>query len=509
MASGATTPGLKVALTSEGSNHVLRTEIPILEKRLSMMHLPGVAGAFYVPLVGKMQYTLHNTVLRKVKILQPSVLFERRAASVLLYNSSCEISAEWSYRRRSFLSDTHLFPPIARHVIPLFDRGSCNATAANASLGLSVLVKVDSGGHPAMYASGCRCDVGELNLSFHSYAHEKERVLYELLLTVMRNHLGKIVCRQLCETAQTSVNEIGVTFLGSIPSVATLDNVSEINYAILKAPSFRPTYVESFHKGEILSIKTPVEAPITPPPTPALFNASRMLYIWLTDYIFNSGGFVYHTSGVLQYTITPDMIPPGFPIKLNTLYFRHLFPQFYNKYPEMGIVLELNTTKPPLVCIIPTSANITIYSAVNVNAIGYNGSRVLAFVLGMKTMVDLKPALRSQGSRHFIYADLENFETQLSLLYNTIGEFNMKAVQQFINFAIDTTIFPEASSYFNRGIPLPVPSAMMFIGPQMTLGEGYFVIATDFKYKPTTTRRRHKSGIDAKLELFPSLLTHL
>ena len=117
--------------------------------------------------------------------------------------------------------------------------------------------------------------------------------------------------------------------------------------------------------------------------------------------------------------------------------------QFYNKYPEMGIVLELNTTKPPLVCIIPTSANITIYSAVNVNAIGYNGSRVLAFVLGMvrshscecvccafniqansvcknitvlhleilqKTMVDLKPALRSQGSRHFIYADLENFE---------------------------------------------------------------------------------------------------
>ena len=49
----------------------------------------------------------------------------------------------------------------------------------------------------------------------------------------------------------------------------------------------------------------------------------------------------------------------------------------------MGIELELNTTRPPLVCIVPTSANITIHSAVNVNAIGYNGSRALAFVLGM------------------------------------------------------------------------------------------------------------------------------
>ena len=39
---------------------VLRTEIPTLEKRLSMLHLPGVAGSFYVPLVGKMQYTLHK-----------------------------------------------------------------------------------------------------------------------------------------------------------------------------------------------------------------------------------------------------------------------------------------------------------------------------------------------------------------------------------------------------------------------------------------------------------------
>ena len=41
------------------------------------------------------------------------------------------------------------------------------------------------------------------------------------------------------------------TFDTFYAAVATLDNVSEINYAILKAPSFRPNYVESFHKVSV------------------------------------------------------------------------------------------------------------------------------------------------------------------------------------------------------------------------------------------------------------------
>ena len=107
----------------------------------------------------------------------------------------------------------------------------------------------------------------------------------------------------------------------------------------------------------------------------------------------------------------------------------------------------------------------------------------------------------------------------------------MKAIQQFVNYAMDTIIFPEASCksipmivcshqhnyfgsvYFNRGMPLPVSSAIRLIGPKMTLGEvrsesscpyimatpfffflqGYFFVATDFKYKPTTIQGKNIS----------------
>ena len=134
----------------------------------------------------------------------------------------------------------------------------------------------------------------------------------------------------------------------------------------------------------------------------------------------------------------------------------------------MGIVLQLNTTKPPLLCIVSTSANITVLSAINVYAEHYNGTSVLAFVLGMvrrvclcgvyvmylcfcarvcvmylcfvrvcvcdvsmlcvlcvcmysvprhflklalqRTVAVLKPALRSDGSRPVVYADMASFE---------------------------------------------------------------------------------------------------
>ncbi len=34
----------------------------------------------------------------------------------------------------------------------------------------------------------------------------------------------------------------------------------------------------------------------------------RMMYIWLTDYIANTASIVYQQAGMLQYTITPDIV---------------------------------------------------------------------------------------------------------------------------------------------------------------------------------------------------------
>ena len=98
-------------------------------------------------------------------------------------------------------------------------------------------------------------------------------------------------------------------------------------------------------KGEFLSIPHPVECHCIPSPLPPITSSSKMVYVWLTDYVANSAAFVYQTAGVLEYTVTPDMVntiismhvvtlsvfvsqvPSDSPITLNTTSFKSFIPQ--------------------------------------------------------------------------------------------------------------------------------------------------------------------------------------
>ena len=61
-------------------------------------------------------------------------------------------------------------------------------------------------------------------------------------------------------------------------------------------------------QGEFFSIAHPVEAPFSAPPLPAIASYDKMMYLWLTDYIANTAGVVYQQAGILQVTVTPDMV---------------------------------------------------------------------------------------------------------------------------------------------------------------------------------------------------------
>ena len=61
-------------------------------------------------------------------------------------------------------------------------------------------------------------------------------------------------------------------------------------------------------QGEFYAIAKPQEAPFTPTPLPAVNDTGKMLYVWLTEYIADSAGFVYQQAGILNYNVTPKMV---------------------------------------------------------------------------------------------------------------------------------------------------------------------------------------------------------
>ena len=61
-------------------------------------------------------------------------------------------------------------------------------------------------------------------------------------------------------------------------------------------------------KGEFQSATAPKEAPFSPAPLPADSDSTKMVYVWVTDYILNTAGLVYQDAGILNETVTPSMV---------------------------------------------------------------------------------------------------------------------------------------------------------------------------------------------------------
>ena len=59
-------------------------------------------------------------------------------------------------------------------------------------------------------------------------------------------------------------------------------------------------------QGEFFSRKAPAEAPFSPPPMPGVTKTDKMLYVWLSDYMADTAGYVYQQAGVMQYELTPE-----------------------------------------------------------------------------------------------------------------------------------------------------------------------------------------------------------
>jgi lipopolysaccharide-binding protein len=61
-------------------------------------------------------------------------------------------------------------------------------------------------------------------------------------------------------------------------------------------------------QGEFFSISNHQEAPFTPNPLPAVNDTGKMMYVWLTEYMADTAGFVYQQAGQLNYNVTPSMV---------------------------------------------------------------------------------------------------------------------------------------------------------------------------------------------------------
>ena len=72
--------------------------------------------------------------------------------------------------------------------------------------------------------------------------------------------------------------------------------------------------VAVFFQGEFKPVGNPraTLAMFVPAALPSLTEMDKMVYIWLTDYVFNTASFVYYQQRALRTVITPKDVRKNF-----------------------------------------------------------------------------------------------------------------------------------------------------------------------------------------------------
>lgn len=358
-------------------------------------------------------------------------------------------------------------------------------TFSGVAFSVSILFGNDSSGRATAKTSGCSASVGDAQVHFHGGSSWIYKVVDAIadFGGMLKDNFAPTFCKGVTDAINNQLNHA----IESAPVIVKVDKWAEVNYALIQHPVYTNTSVATLHKGEFESLSHPTEAPFSPPPLPPITESdtSKMMYIWLTEYVVNTAGLVYHETGFLAYNITPDKVPKDIPIQLNTSSFRGLIPALYNKYPDMAMLLTVKTTKPPQMQIYPKSANLTGVGEVNVQVITPSKTVQSAFTMGLTVYMNAYAWVHPNGTTQVISANITLLRFTFDLVSSNIGNISLAELNQAVELLVNLFVIPAANVYGQRGLEIPLMDGISFVNPSVSFGEGYVLVSSDINYKPT------------------------
>ena len=463
-------PGFRTAITAKGLTYIQQVGINILEESLKSLKVPDLSG--HVKLhygIGHITFhwTLSKLHVESLDIPASGLTSGRNGLTLKASGVTSKVTGH------IHIDDGHDFPHIS---------ASCDAsvTFSGISFTVSFLVGKDTKGHAIVTTSSCLATISKVHVSFHGGSSWVYKVVDKIadFDKLLSKHFEPTFCKGVME----GINNQGNKALESLPVTVKIDKYAEINYALVTDPIYTTNYVAMSHKGEFESLADPTDAPFSPPVLPDINNTNQMIYVWLTEYIANTAGLVYHNVGFFAYNITPDMVPKELPIKLNTASFKGIIPELYNKYPNMGIELGIRTTKPPHLQINPGSANLTAVGEIIVQVILPNNELQPVFTLGLSVVTNIFFWIHSESTDQIVSGNVTLLKFNFDVTSSNVGSFSVEHLNKAVNYLVDLFVI-KAFNYFGaKGIAVPLVDGVSFINPKLQFGEGYILISSDIHY---------------------------
>ncbi|KAG8565448.1 hypothetical protein GDO81_012852 [Engystomops pustulosus] len=374
-AAGAVNPGFVVRLTQMGLDYARQQGMTVLQQELAKVHLPDFSGSAHSP-VGKVKYHFDSMKIRNFQLPNSQISpMPGVGLKLSISGGFIEIDGRWHVK--------------ALHIST---KGGFNLKVEGISISVGLKVGSDTSGRPTIALSDCSNHISDVKI----HVSGKLSWLVDLFRHNVDNALRKAIENQICPLVSNSITSKLEPLLQTLKVTAKIDNVAAIDYSLTGPPPVTTDCVDVQLKGEFFELSHRTPPPFSPPALKLPSDHSLMVYFGVSDYLFNTAGFVYYTAGKLIFNITDNMIPKDFSIRLNTSSFGVLIPQ--------------------------------------------------------TTTALAKVAVKSG----WIVGNLELSRVLMDLKHSDVGPFSVVILNTAVNYYLSKVILPQVNQILNKGYPLPL-----------------------------------------------------
>ena len=454
----ATNPGLKLGVSQHGLDYTARVTLDKLSAEMTGKRLPDM------DLYSKEEKKIYDLWIERFSTATSRV--DINNGKGITWSASgiyMKLNGHWRYYYR-------------KGILHFQHHGRFEAKMPSVSFSISITLGVDGSGRPTISTIGCTANPGKADFEFHGGASW----IYNLLFSSgverkMKDAVRTSLCKEATEVINKDLNEK----LATMDVLAPLGHNLVLDYRLTDKPIFGSGYVELRHKGEIFWEGDPVHPPFGPERMPDLSPTSKMVYIWLSDYVFNSLLYTTYTHGVLEHNLTRSMTSnKKVPSQcVGPLCQQGKMAAFGPNYDT--VLVTLKCTQMPSVHIVPEGIKLTFIGEMGMYATG-KGEKPVYLVSSTAAMKAVTPvALRMEGNT--IKADFSDFDVEITGIYTKVGNITEGTVLEIFNVVVDAFIKPELKKLGDEGLDLPQVDGVAYVSPVLELAKNAILVAADFK----------------------------
>ncbi|XP_070535724.1 bactericidal permeability-increasing protein-like [Ptychodera flava] len=457
-------PGLQTRISQHGLDYVTSTAVKKYRHFLRHLSIDDTSGRAGTP-VGDVNYDLQQMAIQDADIPNFSIKPQPNVGlKVSLWGASAKVKGDWKYSYKLVFID-------------IKDSGSFDVQAKGLSLDVVARLGKDKDGKPTISAVSCNAHINDLRVKFNGGASW----LYNLFADNIADGMKGDLSNQLCQGATDGINNDLADTFSDIKVVTSFGGDLDfmvIDYRLVEPPKFTDKYLETAHKGEIYQRSQHKAPPFSPKAMPEQKETSRMVYLWVSDYVANTLLYTLQNSGFLNKFAQQIDLPKDSKFALNTSYFAIFVKEIHDKYNNLAMTMTMNSTMAPKLTI--TEGNITVDTGgvVSFSALPPNQNPVHLFNFRINMTVVLAPKLVDLS----IVGNVTIKRFDVSVENSDVGQISLFFVQLATDTMLTNTVIPWINAQVAQGLPLPKVDRLKFVKPELKLTDGCMVIATDLEY---------------------------